>query len=85
MKHLADLLGKFKKLIQEGEEIQNHILVVLENNNIRIKDSKNIKIRNGIVTLKITPIQKSEIALKQKKIIEELAKDPQTKHITVVR
>lgn len=85
MKQLGDFLGKFKKFLQEGEEVQNKILIVLEKNNIRIKDTKNIRIRNGIVNLKISPIQKSELALKQKKIIEDLNQDSQTKHITVVR
>lgn len=85
MKRIGDFLERFSKLAQESDTTRNQIVEILAGLGIRIKTIKNIKVRNGIATLGLSAIQKSEVALKQKKIIEELSKNPLTKNITVVR
>lgn len=85
MKKLSDFLGRFNKLAQNSEDTQNALISALATAGLSVRDTKKITIRNGIATLKWSPVQKSEVALKQKKIIEELKKNPLTKNITVVR
>ena len=85
MKKLSDFLERFVKIAQNSDDAIGAVVAALKNVGISVKDEKNITIRGGVATLKLSPIQKSEVALKQKKIIEELSKNPLTKNITVVR
>lgn len=85
MKRIGDLLGKFTKIAQDSGDARVAIINALKDAGVKIDDEKKITIRNGIVTLKISPVQKSEVALRQKKILEALQKNPLTKKITVVR
>lgn len=85
MKKISDFLERFVKIAQNSDDARNALVQALSAAGITLRDEKNITIRGGIATLKLSPIQKSEVALKQKKIIEELSKNPLTKNITVVR
>jgi hypothetical protein len=85
MKRISDLLSRFTQLAQNSDDAKSAIVDALKSVGITLKDTQNIKIRGGIVTLRLSPVQKSEIHFKQKKIVEELGKNPLTKNITVVR
>lgn len=85
MKGISEFLEKFTKIAQESDDIKNTIAEVLGRENIKNIDAKKIAVRGTIATLKLTALQKSEVFLKQKKIVSELAKNPLTKNITIVR
>lgn len=85
MNKIGDFLGRFIKLAQDSDMAREAVMQALASNGIKIRELNTISIKNSIVSLKISPVQKSEVFLKQKKIIAELAKNPLTKNITVVR
>ena len=85
MKQISDFLGKFIKLARESDDARQAIVDAAAASGVKIKDPSKIKIQKTIVTLPLSPSQKSEVFLKQRKILAELAKNPLTKHITVVR
>lgn len=85
MKQISDFLGKFIKLARESDDAKQAVVDAVAACGITIKDPSKIKIQKTIVTLPLTPPQKSEVFLKQKKILAELAKHPFTKQITLVR
>lgn len=85
MKKIGDFLGKFIQLARESDEARQAIVQAITACGIKIQDISKIKIQKTIVTLPLSPSQKSEVFLKQKKILAELAKSPLTKQITIVR
>ena len=85
MKQIGDFLGRFIKLARESDDAKQAVADAVAVCGIKIKDVSKIKIQKTIVTLPLSPAQKSEVFLKQKKILAELAKHPFTKEITLVR
>lgn len=85
MKQIGDFLGKFIQLARESDDARKAIADAARAAGVKITDVSKIKIQKTIITLPLSPSQKSEVFLKQKKILAELAKNPLTKHITVVR
>jgi len=85
MKKISDFLERFAKLAQNSDDARNAVVGALLDAGIRVRDTKNVTIRGAVATLKLSPPQKSEVFLKQGKIIAALAKNPLTKNITVVR
>ncbi len=86
MKRLGDFLERFIKLAQSSDDAKQAVVDSLVKNGIRYSGGiDTITVRGTVATLKLSPIQKSEIAMKQKKIRATLAENPITKHITIVR
>ncbi len=86
MKKLGDFLERFIKLAQSSDDAKTAVLDAVTKASIRIDmNIQNVTIRGAVVTLKLSPVQKSEISLKQGKILALLKENPMTKHITVVR
>jgi hypothetical protein len=85
MKQIGDFLGRFIKLAQDSDDARQAIVDAVAVCGIKLRDLSKIKIQKSIITLPLSPAQKSEVFLKQKKILAELAKNPLTKNITVVR
>ena len=85
MKQIGDFLGRFIKLAQDSDDAKQAIIDAVARCGITLKDPSRIKVQKSIITLPLSPSQKSEVFLKQKKILAELAKHPFTKHITLVR
>lgn len=86
MKKLGDFLERFIKLAQSSDDAKQAVVDSLVKNGIRYSGGVDtITVRGTVATLKLSPIQKSEIAMKQKKILATLAENPITKHITIVR
>ncbi len=86
MKRLGDFLERFIKLAQSSDDAKQAVVDSLVKNGIRYSGGiDTITVRGTVATLKLSPIQKSEIAMKQKKILATLAENPMTKHITIVR
>ena len=85
MKQIGDFLGKFIKMARESDDARQAVVDAVAACGIKLRDPSKIKIQKTIVTLPLSPSQKSEVFLKQKKILAELAKHPFTKHITIVR
>ena len=86
MKKISDFLERFKKLAQSSDDAKQGVIEALNNAGVKVNCGvQNITIRGEVATLRLSPIQKSEVSLKQKRILIELAKNPLTKNITVVR
>lgn len=86
MKKLGDFLERFIKLAQSSDDAKQAVINSLIKNDIRYNGGiESITIKGTIATLKLSPIQKSEISMRQAKIIATLQENPMTKHITVVR
>jgi len=85
MQKLGDLLGRFTKLAQTSDDAKGAVVEALRRVGVKIKDISDIAIHKNTVTVKLSPPQKSEVFLKQAKIISILSENPLTKHITLVR
>jgi hypothetical protein len=85
MKAISDLLEKFAKLARQSDDAKIAVQEALKESNLIVKDIKYISIKGATVFLKLSPLQKSELFLKQKKILETLSKNPLTKHIIALR
>ncbi len=84
MRKISDLLAKFTKLAKESDDAKLAVIESVSLVGIKITDIAKVSIKGRGVKLPLTPSQKSEVFLKQGKIIAELAKNPLTKHITKV-
>ena len=80
VKKIGDMLGRFTVIAQNGELTRQAVSDALKEIGLNV-DIKNILVHKESVKLKITGIQKSELFLKQKKIIEALSKNPLTAKI----
>ncbi len=85
MKRIGDLLEKFSKLARTSDEAKQAVIAILASNGIKGIDMKKVSIKGGTALITLSPLQKSEVFLKQKKIVAELAQNPLTKNITTVR
>ena len=86
MKKIGDFLESFAKLAQSSDDAKGAVIEAITKSGIRVSpEIKNVTIRGEVATIKLSPIQKSEIALKQKKILDLLSQNPLTKNITLVR
>ena len=82
---ISDLLGRFSKMAAESDTVKAEVARIVTECGVTIRDANKITIRKGIATLGLSSIQKSEVALKQQKILSALSGNPLTKSITVVR
>ena len=80
VKKISDMLGRFTIIAQNGELTRNTVRDALKKFGLNI-DSKNISVYKEMVRVKISPAQRSELFLKQGRIIEELRQNPLTKNI----
>jgi hypothetical protein len=85
MKKIGDFLDRFVKLAKDSDEVKILIAGYCTEAGVPVSDIKKITVRKSIVTLSLSPIQKSNLFLKQAKILASLKKDPRTAHITLVR
>jgi hypothetical protein len=85
MQKLSDFLGRFVQLAQSSDDAKTAVVEALKTCAIKFEGIQAVSIRGSVVTLKMTPVQKSEVFLKQKKLLVELARNPLTKNITIVR
>ncbi len=86
MKQLSEFLERFIKLAQSSDDAKQAIIDALQQSGVRVNGGlESVVIRGTIATLKLSPIQKSEVSLRQAKIIALLKENPLTKHLTVVR
>ena len=85
MVRIGDLLEKFAKLARSSDDAKSAVLTALHSQGIKITDINTISIKGSTAMVKLSALQKNEVFLKQKKILAELAKNPLTKHITLVR
>ncbi len=85
MKKISDLLNKFKQIAQEGDTLKDYIVSILNKNNIKNIEKKDISIYKSFIDIKTTPIKKSEIFLKQKNILSDLNSNPLLKTITKIK
>ncbi len=83
IKKIGDMLGRFTVIAQDGEMTRSAVSEVLKKFGLKI-DSKNITVYKETVRIKISPAQKSELFLKQGRIVEELRKNPLTSKINKV-
>lgn len=82
---IGDFLGRFAKILRDGDEAREVVVQAAHAAGVRGLSIDAVVIRGTVATLKLSPAQKSEIALRQGRMLSELAKHPLTKHITVVR
>lgn len=80
MKKISDLLERFTVIAQNGEITRNAVSDALKQIGLNV-ESKNINIYSESVKIKISPAQRSELFLKQAKLIEILSKNPLTAKI----
>jgi hypothetical protein len=80
IKKIGDMLGRFTVIAQNGEMTRTAVSDTLKKFGLKI-DIKNITVHKELVRLKISPPQRSELFLKQGRIIEELKQNPLTKNI----
>ena len=83
-RQIGDLLGRFSKLADDGEECRLLVCMALLEAGIRV-DKRFVSIRGTTVYVKLSPAGKNELHLKQSKIVSELKKHPVTQKITAVR
>ena len=83
-RQIGDLLGKFSKLADDGEECRLLICMALLECGIRV-DKRFVSIRGKTVYVKTSPSGKNELFLKQSRIVGELKKNSLTQTITAVR
>lgn len=72
--HINSFLDKFKNLISKGNERNRIILEVIFRNVGFAIDKKDIVIQGQVINLKISPIQKGEILMKKRIIMDDLRK-----------
>ena len=80
IKKIGDMLGRFTVIAQNGELTRKAVSDALKKFGLHI-DTKNITIHKELVRIKISPEQRSELFLKQGRIIEELRQNPLTRNI----
>ena len=85
MKQIGGFLEKFAKILRDGDEAREVVFDACNKAGLKLKDIQSVSICGQVATLKLSPAQKSELFLKQKRILDEIAKHPLTKGITVVR
>ncbi|MEK7175257.1 MAG: hypothetical protein AAB693_00415 [Patescibacteria group bacterium] len=85
MIELKDLLLKSRNIFL-SQEIKNEQIRKIISDAIGITlESKNVKIKNGVIYLNIKPIYKNEVFLKKNKILLELEKNLGKKSPTDIR
>ena len=82
-KKLGDMLGRFTIVAQNGEMTRTAVSEALKEAGLNV-DTKNIKVYKEMVRIKISPAQRSELFLKQGRILEALRRNPLTAKITKV-
>ena len=80
VRKIGDMLGRFTVMAQNGEMTRTAVSDALKKYGLNI-DTKNITVHKELVRIKISPAQRSELFLKQGRIIEELHQNPLTKNI----
>ena len=83
IKKIGDMLGRFTVIAQNGELTRKTVSDALKKFGLNI-ESKNITVHKELVRVKISAAQRSELFLKQGRIIEELRQNPLTKNIKKV-
>lgn len=81
MRKLDGFLEKFLGILQEGAATQKYIAEILESQGIKGINPEKITIKGESVFVKVHPSQKSELFLKQGKILALLKANQKTKHI----
>ena len=82
-KKIGDMLGRFTVVAQNGEMTRAAVSEALKEAGLTIA-TKDIKVYKEMVRVKISPAQRSELFLKQERIIEALRRNPLTAKITKV-
>ncbi len=81
MLKLGDLLGRFSSIGTSNSLKKETILAALEDSGIKNVASSQISITGRSIKLKTTPLKKSEVFLKQDKIMKFLKDNPTTSEI----
>ncbi len=85
MRKISDFLERFAQISRESEEVKLLIIGYIQEAGIPLQGVQKITTQKNIITVAMSPIQKSELFLKQGKLLALLKKDPRTAHITLVR
>ena len=83
VKKIGDMLGRFTVIAQNGELTRTVVSDALKKYGLHV-DTKNIYVNKESVHIKVSPAQKSELFLKQGRIVEELRQNPLTQGIKKV-
>ena len=82
-RQIGDLLSRFSKVAEDGEEARLIICMALLEAGIRM-DKRDVRINNKMAFIKVSPAQKSQLFLKHSQIIAQLKKNTLTANITRV-
>lgn len=66
---ISNFLDKFKKIVFHDEELRNAIAISILNETKHNIESDHIKIKRGVVYLKVSPIFLNEVMMKKGKIL----------------
>lgn len=70
--HITNFLEKFKKLIYQKEEVKELARRVISEEISFNINKEDLKIKGGFIYIKASPIQRSEILIHKKQILEKL-------------
>lgn len=81
LKKAGDFLNKFSVLSQKSDSVKNKIISILEENNVKNINRKDILIKGGTLFLKTSQVKKTQIFIKKEQILKNFSSNPETKHL----
>jgi len=69
---IANFFDKFKKIIYQKEQVGEIIQKVISENLSFEIDKTSFEIKNGVIFFKCSPVMRTEIVLRKKKILVDL-------------
>lgn len=69
---ISNFLDKFKKIIFKDEELKNVVVSVISNEIKKSIEVNQIKIKDGVVYIKASPIFLNEVLMKKEKILSSI-------------
>ena len=82
--HITNFLDKFKKLVNQKEEIKEIVLGVIKEEISYPIEKQSLKIKKGFILIDSSPILRSEILMHKKQILMKLKNIlPDTKFLDI--
>ncbi|MEI6659819.1 MAG: hypothetical protein WCK91_00125 [bacterium] len=82
---ITDFLCKFKKLLSSNEEVYSAVsLTVYHYSGVKL-ENKNIKVNGASISIQGSPIQKSQVLIYKKNILDDLSKILPDSHFVDIR
>jgi len=72
MRTIADLLEKFKKILQSNSQVKELFVRIIKGEINYDADTKNVTVKDGVIYLSDKPIVKNEVFMRKEKILTEL-------------